>query len=130
MFLSFSETIITPEDINAFMASRFVHEVKGNFDRVKQGDQITRKQLLQMRNFIILMTLMLNGQRSGVVVNLRMRAFRYALERGDRYIMTVAHHKTIRQGAATLCLTRELWNFRKYIRKVFKATSSGVHGRP
>lgn len=55
-----------------------------------------------MKSHLILMTPLYNGQRFVAIMNLRMRAFRYAMDRHDSSVMTViAHHKTFRQGAAT-----------------------------
>ena len=115
--------LISASQLQDYFNSMKVKEIRALLNVVKsEGSSVlSDKGITNCRTYLAAHTLILKGQRTGVILNAKLAEFRNGDRRDDGgFVFHVADHKTAAtNGPAVIVLNKDLYqNYRIYIKKI------------
>ena len=105
--------MMTPDDVKSLENSEHARQVIKNIAEIADGNPVSKKQLTEIRDYLLTTLILHNGARTGVVENCTVKQFQSAKKDTEgNYVVLVTNHKTTRTfGPVRLTFKRSLYSY-------------------
>ena len=112
-FVKESEEALTPDDVKSLENSEHARQVVKNIVEIADGNQVSKRQFTEIRDYLLTTLILHNGTRMGIVENCTVKQFQSAKKDTEgNYVVLVTNHKITRTfGPVRLTFTPSLYSY-------------------